>query len=321
VTEKAPVIIDCDPGHDDAVAILLAAKHLDVLGITTVGGNQSIEKVTSNALKVVELGGLVHLPVARGMARPLLRDPRHAASVHGESGLDGHDFPEPSKPLDPRHAVAFIIETAMSREGVTLVPIGPLTNVAAALRLEPRLAGRLAHISLMGGSIGTGNATPVAEFNAWADPEAADIVFRSGVPITMCGLNLTHQAAIGEEELAAIRGAGNAVGTAVANLLAFYRASTARTFGRPVAYLHDPCAVAALIDPTLFTFEEMHVAIETRGSLTYGMTVGDRRFAAAGERAAALRRAAGAPEPNARVAMTLDHARFFALVRETLASY
>jgi inosine-uridine nucleoside N-ribohydrolase len=318
---RKPIIIDCDPGHDDAVAILLAARHLEVLGITTVGGNQSIEKVTSNALKVLELGGLTHIPVAKGMAQPLLNQPRHAAAVHGETGLDGYVFPDPVTALDPRHGVAFIVETVMAREGVTIAPLGPLTNVATALRLEPRLAGRLAGIALMGGSAGIGNVTPVAEFNIWVDAEAAKIVFESGVPITMCGLNLTHQATVGEVELARLRGIPNPVAQAVAGLLGFYRDSTLRGFGRPVAYLHDPCAIATLIDETLFEFEEMRVDVETSGGLTYGMTVCDRRFAAAGPDVRELRRRAGLPEPNARVAMRLDHERFFGLLCETLATY
>lgn len=318
---RAPVVIDCDPGHDDAVAILLAAKHLDVCGITTVGGNQTIDKVTLNALRVVELGSLTSLPVAQGMAGPLLREPRHAPSVHGESGLDGHNFPPVSTPLDGRHGVEFIIDTVMSNDGTVLAPLGPLTNVATALRLEPRLRDHIAHISLMGGSIGVGNATPVAEFNVWVDAEAAAIVFRSGIPITMCGLNLTHQATVGDAELARIRAIGNPVATAVANLLGFYRERTMAVSGRDVAYLHDPCAIAALIDPGLFTFEEMHVDVETRGELTYGMTVADRRFAAAAERAPALRASAGVPPPNARVATRLDHGRFFDLLCDTLATY
>jgi inosine-uridine nucleoside N-ribohydrolase len=316
-----PVIIDCDPGHDDAVAILLAAKHLNVVGITTVGGNQSIDKVTTNALRVLELGGLTSIPVAQGMARPLVREVRHAASVHGESGLDGHEFPPTRSSLDPRNGVEFLIDAAMSLEGLVLAPLGPLTNVATALRLQPRLRDRVTQISLMGGSIGTGNATPVAEFNVWVDAEAAAIVFRSGIPITMCGLNLTHQATVDGSGLERLRAIGNPVSTAITNLLTFYRSRTAAAFGRSVAYLHDPCAIAALIAPSLFEFEEMHVDVETRGELTYGMTVGDRRFAAAGESAGAMREAAGAPQPNTRVAMKLDHARFFDLVCETLASY
>jgi inosine-uridine nucleoside N-ribohydrolase len=310
------VIIDCDPGHDDAVAILLAAKHLDVAGITTVAGNQTLENVTSNALKVLELGGLKHITVAKGCAQPLLKEPRHAAAVHGETGLDGYSLPSPSLQLHASRAVEFIIDTVMSGEGITLVPVGPLTNIAVALRLEPRLAGRVEGISLMGGSTTGGNVTAAAEFNIWFDPEAADVVFRSGVPITMCGLNLTHQASVGDGELARIRAIGNRVSEAIAALLTFYRAGTAGVSGKPLAYLHDPCAVAVLIDPSLFEFEEMHVAVELRGTHTAGMTVCDRRFAGP-----AARRAVGAPEPNARVATRIDQPRFMDLLCETLALY
>jgi pyrimidine-specific ribonucleoside hydrolase len=315
-----PVIIDCDPGHDDAVAILLAARHLDVLGITTVGGNQSIEKVTENALKVIELGNIAHIPVARGMAQPLMNEPRFS-TVHGETGLDGYEFPVPKTALESRHAVSFIIDTVMSAAGVALAALGPLTNIAAALRLEPRLRDRVSHISLMGGSADVGNATAVAEFNIWTDAEAADIVFRGGIPITMCGLNLTRQATVGEAELARLRANGNTVSDAVAHLLEFYRGTTLRRTGVDAAYLHDPCAIAALIDPSLFEFEELHVEVELRGTATYGQTVCDRRFVAAGDRAVALREARGAPAPNARVAMRLDHGRFFELICETLAEY
>ena len=318
--ERQRVIIDCDPGHDDAVAILLAAKHLDVLGITTVSGNQTIEKVTGNALKVLELAGLSSIPVARGATRPLLSRPRYA-TAHGESGLDGHEFPEPVTPLDRRRAVEFIIDTVMATEGVTLVPLGPLTNIATALRIEPRLAERTAHISLMGGSATVGNVTPVAEFNVWVDAEAADIVFRSGIPITMCGLNLTHQATIGEREIAAIRAIPNPVAQAVADLLGFYLRATLARSGREECYVHDACAVAALIDPSLFAFTDMHVAVETRGAHTYGMTICDARFAGTGPTVDALRAEAGALPPNARVAMKLDHDGFFRLLTGMLASY
>ena len=319
--DRLNVIIDCDPGHDDAIAILLAAKHLNVLGITTVGGNQTLEKVTANALKVVELGGLTRIPVARGMARPLLRDPRNAGAIHGESGLDGHDFPEPTTPLDPRRGGRFIIESALTNPGCWLVPLGPLTNIATAIRLEPRLFDVVAGISLMGGSTGPGNASPFAEFNIFVDPEAADIVFRSGIPITMCGLNVTHQAFAEDADVARIRTIGNPVSEAVANLLTFYMGSQGDAFGQRRAYLHDPCAVAALIDPSLFEFAEMHIAVETRGEHTAGMTVCDQRFLEAGPRAAELSRRAHAGEATTRVAVGIDRERFLDLLVETLAMY
>lgn len=309
MSDRLPVIIDWDPGQDDAVAILLALRHLDVLGVTTVSGNVGIDHVTNNARRVLELAKRTDVHVARGASRPLLRELRDASAIHGETGLDGYAFREPSMPLDPRHAVTFLIETIMAREGVTLVPLGPLTNVALALRQEPRLRERLAGISLMGGSTDAGNVTATAEFNIWADAEAAAIVFASGVPITMCGLNLTRQASMGEAELRRLRDTAGEPAKAVAALISFYRKTTSERTGKDVAYLHDPCAVAALAWPELFTFEAMHVAVETCGDLTYGMTVCDRRGYVEG------------PRPNARVAITLDHAGFIERLCETLALY
>lgn len=188
------VTIDCDPGHDDAIAILLAAKHLDLLGITTVAGNQTLQKVSINALKILELGEITHIPVFMGHERPFIQPMCHAPQAHGESGLDGFVFPEPSIRVQSGHAVDFIIDTAMSKNGVILVATGPLTNIAAAILLEPRLVGHLQGICLMGGSVTAGNWTAAAEYNIWADPESADIVLRSSIPKRMVGLNLTRQA-------------------------------------------------------------------------------------------------------------------------------
>ncbi|MBI4279788.1 MAG: nucleoside hydrolase [Armatimonadetes bacterium] len=315
-----PVILDCDPGHDDALAILLAAPHLRLLGITTVAGNQSIEKVTANALKVVELAGLARIPVAQGMARPLVRQPVHAGEIHGDSGLDGPDLPAPSTPLHPRHAVDFIIDTVMSTDGVTLIPTAPLTNVAAALRREPRLAKRIPEISLMGGSMTCGNSTPAAEFNIYCDPEAAHVVFTSGIPIKMCGLNLTRQANATEVEVERIRRLGNRTGRAVAEMLDFYRGRLRQMFGLAGGPLHDPCAVAALIDPSLIEFRPMHVAVELTGTHTCGMTVCDSRHLARGqvEGGGGVRRG---ETPNAEVGVRLDVEQFFNLLIETLGRY
>ncbi len=315
------VIIDCDPGHDDAIAILLAAKHLDILGITTVSGNQTIEKVTANALKVVELGGLTDIPVCRGAARPMVREPRHAGTIHGESGLDGHDFPEPTTEVDARSAVDFIVETVRREDGVTLIPTGPLTNVATALDAAPDIRSRIEHISLMGGSMDYGNITPAAEFNIFVDPEAAAIVFRSGIPITMCGLNLTRQADARPVEVERLLEIGNPVADAVADLVKFYQKSVKRVWAKMGAALHDPCAVAALIDPEIFEFQPMHVTVETRGEHTCGMTVCDQRFAHAGREASAVAQRAGAAAPNAMVATRIDRDMFFNMLFETLALY
>jgi len=316
------VILDCDPGHDDAMAILLAAKHLDVLGITTVAGNQTLDKVTINALKVVELAGLTHIPVAKGMDRPLVRPPRHAPEIHGETGLDGPHLPEPTTPLDPRHAVDFLIDTAMSNDGITLVPTGPLTNVATALRRKPRIAKRLQEISLMGGSLTYGNSTPVAEFNIYTDPEAAHIVFSSGVTVKMCGLNITRQVGATEVERERIRSLGTAVAKVVAEWLDFFSGTLKQVFGLAGGSLHDPCAVAALIDPTLIEFEPMHVAIELKGEHTCGMTVCDyRHLQGTGQDIVAGESISQGEPPNAEVGLHIDKDRFFDLLTDTIAMY
>lgn len=315
------IIIDCDPGHDDALAILLAGKHLDVLGITTVGGNQSLEKVTTNALKVVEFAGLTHIPVAKGIGHPLVKQPLYAPEVHGETGMDGPDLPEPTTALADRHAVDFIIDTVMAVDGVTLVPVGPLTNVATALRREPKIASRIAEISLMGGGLTSGNSTATAEFNIYVDPEAAHIVFTSGIPLKMCGLNLTRQANATDVEIERIRGLGNRVGQTVAEMLTFYKNTLSEVFGLTGGSLHDPCAVAALIDPTLIDFEPMHVAVELKGEHTYGMTVCDHRhLRSVGSAFETVGKRKG-NSPNAEVALRIDVARFFDLLIDTLGQY
>lgn len=313
------VILDCDPGHDDAMAILLAARRLKVLGITTVAGNQSLEKVTLNALKVVELAGLSHIPVAPGAARPLVRSPRYAPEIHGESGLDGADLPHPStRPID-QHAVDFIIDTIMETQGTVVIATGPLTNVALALRKEPRIATRIPEICLMGGSLTHGNVTPAAEFNIYFDPEAAHAVFTSGVPLTMVGLNVTEQVLATAERRHQIRALGSRVAGVVADLLDAYSRATEQAYGVSGGAMHDPLAVAALIDPDIIRFENMHVAVEVAGLYTTGQTVCDDRFLrSGGRREAGLR--PGAP-PNARVGVAVDADRFFDLFLGVLREY
>jgi inosine-uridine nucleoside N-ribohydrolase len=317
---RPKAIVDCDPGHDDAVAILLAARHFDLLGVTTVGGNAPIDNVTTNALKVLELAGLARIPVARGMERPLVRELRTGARIHGASGLDGVELPVPVTPLHPQRGVEFLIDTLMANEGVTLFPVGPLTNVATALRLEPRIRERIGQVSLMGGSATWGNVTPAAEFNIACDPEAAHIVFTSGVPLTMCGLDLTRQADAGVAEVARISALGTRTATVVADLLEAYRQASFAVHGTPSVPLHDPCAVAAIVEPGLFEFFETHVAVETRGQHTMGMTVVDRRYAGTAN-PRELAAAAGVPPANCRVAVRIDKAGFFDLVCEALATY
>ncbi|MCB0065301.1 MAG: nucleoside hydrolase [Caldilineaceae bacterium] len=316
------IILDCDPGLDDTLAILLAAKHLDVLGITTVAGNQTIDKVTTNALKIVEFADLTHIPVAKGTHQPLVKPLIHAGHIHGESGLDGPILPEPTTPLDPRHAVDFIIETVMAHDEVTLVPVGPLTNIALALHREPRLRERIPEISLMGGGLNVGNVTAMAEFNIYVDPEAAHMVFTSGIPIKMAGLNLTRQANAMQAEIDRCRALGNRTGQIVAELLTFYAGTIQESFGVNGGSLHDPCAVAALIEPDLIEFLPLHVAVELNGTHTYGMTVCDvRHLRGIGNELIQVGRPHGQPA-NAQVGMRIDSERFFdLLIDETLSLY
>lgn len=316
------VLMDVDTGHDDAFAVLLAARHVDLLGITTVSGNAPLPDTTANTLKVLELAGLSHVPVAAGMDRPLVAPPRHAPAIHGRSGLDGPDLPAPRAAPDPRHGVLFMIETVRAHPGCWIVATGPLTNVAVALRQAPDLKTRLAGISLMGGSTAGGNSTAAAEFNIYFDPEAAAVVFESGVPIRMVGLNLTRQALVLDPEVARIRAVGSRLCTVAAELLDFYNRTAREVFGRPGGLLHDPCAVAWMIDPTLIEFQPMHVAVELTGAHTRGMTVCDYRFErGAPDRLKGYAGIEAGEAPNAEVGMRLDRDRFFDLLIATLASY
>ena len=308
---KHKIILDCDPGHDDAIAILLAAHHpeIDLLAITTVAGNQSVEKTTRNALKVCSLANIRQVPIAKGLDRPLLRPAHHAPDIHGESGMDGPHISEPDIELDPRHAVDLLIELLLNSDGdITLVPTGPLTNIAAAMRREPAIIPKIAAISLMGGAMGLGNVTPAAEFNIHTDPEAAEIVFSCGRPITMVPLEVTHQALATEAVTSHLRAAQRPVAAFAADLLVFFASTYHDVFGFPAAPVHDPCAVAAVIDPTIIRAQTMHVAIETGGSWTTGRTVCDV-YGKFGK------------QPNARVGYALDVERFWNMVTDTILSY
>src|SRR2546422_3608384 len=260
------MILDCDPGHDDAIAILLAGHHpeVDLLAITTVSGNQSVDKTTHNALKVCSLANLRTVPIARGMDRPLLRPAKHAPNIHGESGLDGPSIPEPDIEPVPQHAVDLLIDMLMNSDGdITLVPTGPLTNIATAIRREPAILPKIKAISLMGGAIGVGNRMAAAEFNIWADPEAAAIVFDCGRPLTMSPLEVTHQALATGEVLDRLRAANRPVASFAADLLIFFGDTYRNVFGFPAPPVHDPCAVAAVIDPDILQAHTIHVEIET----------------------------------------------------------
>ncbi len=275
------IIIDTDPGQDDAVAILLALAspdELDVLGIVAVAGNVGLAQNARNALKVVELSGRTEVPVYAGCPRPLMRKLVTAEHVHGDSGLDGSNLPEPSISLKEQHGVDFIIETLLREpEGtVTLCALGPLTNLAMALTKEPRIATRIQEIVLMGGGyFEAGNLTPAAEFNIYVDPEAATTVFGCGAPITMMPLDVTHQMLTTPQRLKAFGDIGNRSGTAVAGMLSFSERFDRKKYGWPGAPLHDPCVTAYLIQPEIFSGRKCNVEIETGSELTRGMTVVD----------------------------------------------
>jgi purine nucleosidase len=274
------IIIDTDPGQDDAVAILLAlaSPELELLGITCVAGNVPLALTARNARVVCELAGRPDVKVFAGCDRPLKRTLVTAEHVHGKSGLDGADLPDPSMPLQSAHAVDFLIET-LRRESpgsVTLVPIGPLTNIATALARAPDVAGRIGRIVLMGGAyFEVGNITPAAEFNIFVDPEAAEIVFRAGAPITMVPLDVTHRALTTRPRVEAFRALPGRAGAAVAGWTDFFERFDKEKYGSEGAPLHDPCTIAWLLRPDLFSGREINVEIETEGRLTLGMTVAD----------------------------------------------
>jgi pyrimidine-specific ribonucleoside hydrolase len=272
------ILIDCDPGHDDMMAILLAcaSPELELLGVSTVAGNQTGEKTHRNALRTLTLIGRTDIPVARGADKPLLRALTVAPEIHGVSGLDGADLPEPRFQGLPEHAADFLIRTVMgSREPVTLVPTGPLTNVALALLKQPELARRLQRIVLMGGAVYDSNITPAAEFNIYVDPEAAKIVFGCGAPIVMVGLDVTNKARLSFEDISEIASWNGKVSRVVAPLLRFFAQANKHIFGFDGAPLHDALAVAHLVRPEVIKTRKMNVEIETSGELSRGRTVAD----------------------------------------------
>ena len=308
---RIPIVLDCDPGHDDALAILLAAASpgLELLAITTVAGNQTLEKTSLNARRVCTVAGISGIPIAAGSDRPLLRRQVVAGDIHGESGLDGPSFGPPTVELDARHAVEVIMDAAAARPGeLCLVAVGPLTNVAAALHRDPGLAGRLRRIAIMGGAINIGNTTPAAEFNIYADAEAARVVFESGVPITMVPLETTHRAVADEAVIARIAMLDTPVANLGVELLRFFAKTYERVFGFGAPPVHDPCAVVAVAAPEVLMTRPMHVAIETRGEHTYGRTVCD------------VHGVTNQP-PNADVAVDLDVGVFWDLMIGALRTY
>jgi inosine-uridine nucleoside N-ribohydrolase len=303
-----PIILDCDPGHDDAVALLLAAGNdaVDLLAVTTVAGNCSLELATINARRVAALAGLHDVPIAAGAAGPLRGELVTAPDIHGLTGLDGYDLVTGEAPLDARPALELLVATLeAAAEPVTLVPTGPLTNVAQLLAARPDLRGRIREIVLMGGSTTRGNVTPAAEFNIFVDPEAAAAVFASGLPVTMIGLNLTHQARATREVLERVNAIRGEPARAVEGWMAFFGATYERVHGEFAPPVHDPCTVALLIDPSLMRCAEAFVAVETEGRWTRGATVVD------------FDGRLGQP-PNARVPLEIDAPRFWDLVLAAL---
>lgn len=308
--DRPAVILDCDPGHDDAIAIIVAARHTALRGLTTVAGNAPLERTTHNALVMRELLG-VDVPVHSGRARPLVAEPRPAEFIHGESGLDGADLPSPTQPADGTDAVEFIVETCRAEAGIWIVPTGPLTNIALALRHAPDIAGQIAGISLMGG--GTfGNRSATAEFNIWADPEAAAVVFAYGGPLIMAGLDVTHRFQATPERIERVGDLPGRLAGVLSGLLTFFSTMYLRRHdggaigGAPI---HDPLAVLAVTHPALFGIERRHVAIETLGEHTRGMTVIDQRSLV--ERAT----------PNCDVLVDVDAEAAFEIVVEAIAHF
>ncbi|KEO60613.1 nucleoside hydrolase [Thioclava indica] len=304
------IIIDTDPGQDDAVAILLAlaSPELEVLGITCVAGNVPLALTSLNARKVCELAGRPDMRVFAGCDRPMARMLVTAENVHGKSGLDGIELPEPAMALQDQHAVDFLIETLREAPAgtVTLCPLGPLTNIATAFERAPDIKDRVAEIVLMGGAyFEVGNTTPAAEFNIHVDPQAADIVFKSGVPIVVMPLDVTHKALTSRARVEAFRAMGTQVGHAVASWTDFFERFDMAKYGSEGAPLHDPCVIAYLLAPDLFTGRHINVEIETQSELTMGMTVAD--WWRVTDRA-----------PNALFIGDIDAAGFYALLVERI---
>lgn len=310
---KLPIIIDCDPGQDDALMLFLAlnAPELDVRGVVACGGNVPLARTELNCRILVEMAGRKDVPVFAGCEGPMVEPLFTAEYVHGETGIDGIDFFEPTIEKQAQHGVDFIIETLRAAEDdqITLVPTGPLTNIAMALAKAPDIAAKIKQIVLMGGaSFEGGNVTPSAEFNIYVDPHAADVVMRCGRPIVMFGLDVTHQVMTDDKVVADMRALDNRVAHASAGMLEFFGQYDAAKYSADGGPLHDPCTIAWLLEPEIFELKECHVAIETRSELTRGHTAVDF-WGVTGK------------APNAKWAHKADRARFFALLNERLAQY
>jgi inosine-uridine nucleoside N-ribohydrolase len=305
-----PVLLDCDPGHDDALAILLAAAspEIDLLGITTVAGNQTLPKTTLNARRVCTAAGITSVPIAAGRAQPLHGRLRPAADIHGETGLDGPAFSVPTVSAETVGAAEFSRRVILgANQPVTVIATGPLTNVAVLLLAHPEVAGGLREIVVMGGSTERGNVTPYAEFNVYTDPEAADVVVGSGLPVTLCGLNVTHLALATGDVLDRISALGTPLARICVDLLTFFASRYRQVFGFDAPPVHDPVAVARVVNPGVVTTVEANVEVELLGTHTRGATVID------------LHEVTGRPV-NARVAVGLDVDRFWELMVTAIAA-
>ena len=310
--EKIKIILDCDPGHDDAIAMLMAARHpaIELLGITIVAGNQTLEKNLVNALNVCQLLD-IDVPVYGGMKRPIMRQQIVAGDIHGETGLDGPVLGPLHRKAQPEHAVRFLIDTLLASDGdITLVPVGPLSNIAVAMRMEPAIVPKIKEIVLMGGAYGLGNTTPAAEFNIYADPEAARVVFTSGVPIVMMGLDLTNQTVCTPDIIRRMEAVGNTAGKLFGDIMRF-TLNTQREFnGLEAGPVHDATCIGYLVDPECITTRDMHVVVDVNEGPCYGRTVCDE-----------MRVRRGLVEANAKVGVGIDTARFWDLVEACLRMY
>jgi ribosylpyrimidine nucleosidase len=310
MNEKLKLIMDSDPGHDDAVAIMLAGRSpkIDLLGISSCSGNQSIEKTTRNALNVCQYLG-IDVPVAQGNPRPLFKEPMYCPQIHGESGLDGFTFPPLTKKVDPRSGSDLIIDFCLANSNVVLVPTGPLTNIALALSKNPAIKSHIKEIMLMGGSMGSGNVTPAGEFNIVVDPEAADIVFSSGLPVYMNGLDVTRQVLVTEDVIQRMEKIHNKASDLFVALMRQYNINQKKTFqwsnGGP---LHDPVTIVSLIDPSVVTYEYMNVGIDLSKGPSYGRTNCDRYSYLH-------------LKPNAYVAVGIDVAKYWDVIEKVLRLY
>lgn len=308
--KKRKIILDCDPGHDDAIAIMLAARHpaIDLLGITIVAGNQTLNKTLVNGLNVCQKLD-INVPIHAGMPKPIMREQIVADNIHGESGLDGPKFAPLVRKAESKHAIQYIIDTLMNSDGdITLVPVGPLTNIAVAMRMQPAILPKIREIVLMGGAYGTGNFTPSAEFNIYADPEAARVVFTSGVPLVMMGLDLTNQTTCTADVISRMKKVGGPAGELFSDIMSFTLKTQYENYGLAGGPVHDATCIGYLINPDAFKMQDMYVEIDVNNGPCYGRTVCDE-LGVTGK------------QPNTKVGMIIDTKWFWDLVEACVRMY